>query len=145
RPARVLYVCLDFEAALWSGKFLDERMFRGQDHERHAEDRVRPGREDLDLVATVCLEGDVRALAAADPVGLHRLDALWPVEAFEIQHLLGVSRGAEEPLLEVALDHGRAAALAVAVLADDLLAGQGCVAAGTPVDGRLLAVSQALL
>ena len=68
-------------------------------------------------------ELDPRALGAADPVALHRLDVSRPVDLVEaLDQPVGVVGDLEEPLLELAaLDDG-AAALAAAV--DDLLVGE---------------------
>ena len=118
----------------------------GRHHEeRRAEQRVRAGGEDGVVDAHLrAREGDLGALGAADPVALHRLDVMRPVDRLEIvQQAVGVVGDAEEPLLELAqLDRG-AAALAVAV--DDLLVGQHGGVLGTPVDRGLLAVGQAAL
>jgi hypothetical protein len=55
----------------------------------------------------------------------------------KVQQLVGVVGDAKEPLVQVLLDHRRAAALAVPVLAPHLLAGQGGVAVGAEIDRRL--------
>ena len=89
-------------------------------------------------------ERDLGAVAAADPVALHRLDVLGPVDRVEVvEQAVGVVGDAEEPLLELAQLDLVAAALAAAV--DDLLVGEHGLVVGTPVDGRLLAVGQAAL
>ncbi len=121
----------------------DERVLRGQDDIRHAEDRVDPGGEDADL-GVGALDGDVElhALGAADPVALHRLDPLRPVDRVEVvEQLLGVVGDAEHPLLEVAFDHHRAAPVADTALG--LLVGQHRLARRAPVDRRHLLVGQA--
>ena len=116
-------------------------MLRRQDHERRAEQRVRPRREDADLVAAGLvvvgrgLEVDLGALGPADPVRLLDPDRLRPVEAVEVEQLVGVLRRPQEPLLQVALLDERAAAPAAPVGALDLLARQGPVV-GAPVDRR---------
>ena len=80
-----------------------------------------------------------------DPVPLHHDDLLGPLgqrlEALE--QLVGVGGDAEEPLLEVARDDGRAAAPAGAV--DHLLVGEHGVVTRTPVDRRAPAVGQPAL
>ncbi len=63
----------------------------------------------------------------------------------EVQQLVGVSSGAEEPLLQVFLDHRCTTALAVTVFAPHLLAGQGGIAVRAPVHRGHLAVSQIVL
>ncbi len=65
-------------------------------------------------------------------------DGIQPVD-----QLVGVVGDAEFPLVQVLFDDGRATALAVAIVAPHLLAGQGGVAAWTPVDGRVVAIGQA--
>ena len=109
----------------------DERMLGREQEERAAEQRVGARREHGDalvggLVGLVAeRELDLGAFAAADPVGLHALDALGPAgQLVEIvEEPLRVVGDLEVPLLELALlDHALAApALAVA---DDLLVGE---------------------
>ena len=62
-----------------------QRMLRSQHHERRAEDGVDPGGEDLQtFFAVINGERDARPVAAADPIALHRADALRPaIEAIE--------------------------------------------------------------
>ncbi len=49
-------------------------------------------------------KGNLRALGAANPVALHQLDRLGPVDPVEVvQQPVGVSGDLEEPLLEVFL------------------------------------------
>ena len=80
------------------------------------------------------LEVDLGALGAADPVRLLGPDRGRPIEAVELEQLIGVGGRPQEPLLEVAfLDEG-AAAPAAAIGSLDLLAGQRPVV-GAPVDG----------
>ena len=118
----------------------------GRHHEEgRAEQRVGAGGEDGVVDAHLRAgEGDLGALGAADPVALHRLDVMRPVDRVEVvQQAVGVVGDAEEPLLQLAQLDGGAAALAVAV--DDLLVGQHGGVLGTPVDRGLLAVGQAAL
>ncbi len=115
-------------------------MFRRQDHERGAVERVRPGREDAQLVAAglVCVprrrEDDLGSLGSADPVGLHDPDRFGPFEAGEVEQLVGVFRRAQVPLVKLALLDSGAAAPAMAIGAFDLLAGQRPIV-GAPVHG----------
>jgi hypothetical protein len=60
-----------------------------------------------------------------------------------IEQFVGIARDAELPLLQVLLDHRRAAAFAVAVVAPDLLARQGGVAVRAEIDRRVLAIGNA--
>ena len=63
-----------------------------------------PRREDAQLVAAGVmrrrrgLEHDLAALAPADPVRLHGPDRLGPVDAREVEQLVGVVRDAQVPL-----------------------------------------------
>ena len=113
--------------------------------ERRAEERVRPRREDGDvLVELVDAEEDLGALGAPDPVPLHRLDLVEPVEPVEVvEQLLRVCGRAEEPLLEVLrLDLG-AAVLAVAVV--HLLVREHNLVYGAPLHGGGLAIREVRL
>ena len=114
-------------------------MLRRQHHEGDAEDGIGAGGKDPDFfffyAGMVQGEGNFRALALADPVALHDLDALRPVDAVILQQLVGVFGDAEKPLLQVALDHFGVAAPALAV--DHLLVSEHHLALGAPVDRRL--------
>ncbi len=91
------------------------------------------------------LKVELGPLGPADPVALHDLDPLGPVEGVQVvEELVGVVGDLEEPLLEVALDDDVARAVTGAV-GVDLLVGQHGLAARAPVDRRLLAVGQARL
>ena len=87
---------------------------------------------------------DLGPLAAADPVALHRLDVLGPLDLVEIvEQAVGVLGDAKEPLLELADLDLVAAALAAAV--DHLLVGEHGLVVRAPVDRRLLAVGEPAL
>ena len=90
-------------------------MLDREHEERDAPQCVGSRREDLDLVAGLLdRERDAGPLAAADPVALHRDDALRPVgQAVRVvQQALGVVGDLEEPLGQVAAYDRRAAPLA---------------------------------
>ena len=127
------------------GQRQDIGMFGGHHEEGRAEQGVRASREDrvVDPESTT-VERDLRAGAAPDPVALHRLDVLRPVDRIEIvQQPVGVVGDLEEPLLQLPeLDFG-SAALAAAV--DHLLVREDGLIVGAPLDGSLLAVGQAAL
>ena len=90
-------------------------------------------------------EVDLGAVAPPDPVALHRLDAVGPVEQFEVvDQAVGVGRDAHHPLAHVALEHGEVAAVAAAV-GGDLLVGDDGAEPGTPVDRRIADVGQAVV
>jgi hypothetical protein len=121
-------------------------VFRREDDEVRAVDRVDPCREDFDVAATSFeRKADARAFGPADPVALHGQDLLGPLAEFlhSVQQLVAVMRDLEEPLLQVARRHRRAAAPATAV--HHLLVGQDGVTTRAPVDARPLAVGQAPL
>ena len=81
-------------ALLGRGQLLDQRVLGRQHDVGHAEDRVDARGEDRDLQVRLPVDRDVEldALGAADPVALHRLDALGPVDLREVQQLVGVLR-----------------------------------------------------
>ena len=123
----------------------DERVLGREHRVGHAEARVRARREDFDLEVRPALDrhAELGTIGATDPVALHRLHALGPVEAVEgVEQLVGVLGDAEEPLLEVAALHDVTGPLAGAV-GEDLLVGQHRVASGAPVDRRLCPVGEA--
>jgi hypothetical protein len=110
-------------------------MFRRQHHERRAPQCVRSGGEYLDRVFLLRLKDHMRAFTLADPVRLQRLHALRPIDAAEVQQFIGILRNAEVPLIQILLDHGRAAAFAVTIFAPHLLARQRRIAIRAPIDG----------
>ena len=124
---------------------LDRRMLGREDEEGGAEQRVGAGREDGEVDAQLlAAEDDLGALRATDPVALHRLHVLGPLDRLEVvEQPVGVVGDAEEPLLELAhLDLGPAA---LAATVDDLLVGEHGRVLGAPLDRRLLAIREAAL
>ena len=127
-----------------------ERVLGRHRHERRAVHGVGAGGEDAKRRLLAVLRGgfdpevDVRALGAADPVALHGLDRLGPVDVVElVEQLLAVVGDAQEPLRDLApLDH-RARAPAAPV--DDLLVGEHGLVHGVPVHLGLAAVGDPLL
>ena len=89
-------------------------------------------------------EIDLRALGPADPVALHGLDRLGPVDVVElVEQFLAIVGDAQEPLRNLAaLDHG---AGAPAAPVDDLLVGEHGLVDGVPVHLRFPAVCDPLL
>ena len=146
---RLCHVRLDRFALCGCGQLRHQRMLRRQHHEGRAVERVRSRGEDAQLLAAGVMlrrrgaEDHVGTLGATDPVGLHQPHRLRPLEALEGEQLVGVVGDAEEPLLQVALDHRRAAAPADAVGAFHLLASQHDLVTRAPVDRGHLAVGQA--
>ena len=87
-----------------------------------------------------------RAPAFSDPVPLHRQDLFRPRLKILLsggEQFVGVLRDPEEPLLQLAHNHGGAAAPAGAV--DHLLVGEHRLAARAPVDARLPLVGEVAL
>ena len=118
------------------------RVFGSEHEEGRAKERVGAGREDgvfgAELVAA---EDHLGALRAADPIALHRLDVLGPVDRVQIlKQPVGVVGDLEEPLFELTDLDLSAAALAAAV--DYLLVGQDGLVARAPVDVGLLPVGE---
>jgi hypothetical protein len=136
---------LDLGAAVVGGERWHELVL-GREHDvGHAKARVGARREHGDDGVRHALYRDLElgALGPADPIALHRLHAVGPVERVEVvEELVGVLGDLEEPLLEVALGDHVAAALARPVR-QDLLVGQNRLAARAPVDRRVLAVREA--
>ncbi len=121
-------------------------MLGRQSEERRTEQRVRPCREDGQLLpAPVDGERDPGALRAADPVALHRQHALGPrlERVHLVEQRVGVLGDLEEPLGQAPrLDLG-AAALAAAV--DHLLVREHRLVVRAPLDGRLAPVGEPAL
>ena len=140
-------VGLHLGAALRSRQPVHQRVLRGQDGKGHAVDGVRPRREDTERDPRMVLHRQLEldADTPPNPVCLERSDAFRPLDAGKIQQLVGVRRDLQEPLLQILLDHGRAAALTDAFVADNLLTRQRGVILRTPVHRRQRAVRQAAL
>ncbi len=125
-------------------------VFRRQHHVGAAVNGVHAGGEAGDFVRAVGFavgarnerEINFRTFGAADPVALHRLDALRP--AFElidiVEQPLGVIGDFEKPLFERLLNHDRSAPVAASV--DNLLVRQHGLVVRAPVDVALLLVGQ---
>ncbi len=87
---------------------------------------------------------DCCALAATDPVALHRLDRVGPVEQVEVgDQPVGVCGDPHHPLTHVALEDGEVAAVAAAI-GGDFLVGDDRAQARTPVDRRVADIRQAI-
>ncbi len=128
------------------GQPLDLGVLGGKDEEGRPEERVGAGGEDGEVeIELLAAEDHLGALRAADPVALHGDHVLRPgLEQVEVvEQPLGVLGDPEEPLLELALLHRRAAALAVAV--DDLLVGEHGRVLRAPLDRCLVAVGETVL
>ncbi len=120
-----------------------QRVLGSDHHERGTEQGVGSGGEHLE-VAGGRREAHERALRPPDPVALHELDRLGPVQPVEIVHqTVGVGGDAHHPLAQVALEDGEVADLA-APLGGHLLVGQHGAEARAPVHRRLRQVGQPL-
>ena len=130
-----------------------KRVVGGYCHERRAVERIRPGREDLDIVGfrgnvlcdvTANCKAHARAFGPADPVLLHQPDTIRPaVEPFDgVKKIVGIFGDFQEPLRqEPTLDRG---AGTPAAPVDDLFIGKNGVLDRVPVDPAFLAVGKAL-
>ena len=124
-------------------------MLRGDDHICGSEEGVTSCGEDLEFPVRVFLKAfDLEqhgcAFGLADPVALHELDALRPVDKIQvIQESLSICCYLQDPLADVLLLHLCSATLALSFL--DLFIGKSGLAVGAPVDGSLTLIGKALL
>ena len=118
-----------------------------QHHEGDAEDRVGTRGEDghvVGLFAVGDFEDNLGTLAAANPVALHLLEGVGPLEAVQfVEQALGVGRHAQLPLFHLFLFHREAAADREALL--DFVVGQHRTQRGAPVDRGFTLVGNAVL
>ena len=136
-------IVLHGRAMLGGGDLVDQRMLRREHHVGGAEQRVRPRREHADR-QVVSVEGEVdhRALRPADPVALHHLDGLRPVDQRQlVGQPVGVCGDAQHPLAQRAAVDRMISAVAPAV-ARDLLVGQHRPERRAPVHQRVGQVGQ---
>ena len=119
-------------------------MLRSQYHEGRAVQRIRTCGIYGDLLITVLhLEIHLSTVRLADPVGLHLLYLLRPVQLVQVvQQAVCVRGDLQHPLTQILLGNRSAAALAAAV--DHFLICQTGLTGRTPVDGELLFIRQAL-
>jgi len=107
-------------------------MFGGEHEVRGTKERVGPGGEALDLATVAGLDREANggARAAPDPVALHDLDRLGPLEEVEVpQEPVGILGDPQLPLLEGPLEY-RVVAPFAATLGGDLLVGEDGPSAG---------------
>ncbi len=117
-------------------------MLWGEDEEGHAEGGIRARSENPYLLLhPLYPEAYLRPHAPANPVTLHGLYSLRPLDAAVVQKLLGIFRNLEEPLLQVSFTNYCPASLTRAI-GQNLLISQHCLAVGAPVDGGLGTVGQ---
>src|SRR5882724_13124029 len=122
-------------------------MFGCQYSVGHAESSVGPCGKHPDLQVRVAHDRQVefRALAAPDPVFLHRDDTFGPAckTVAPIQQFICVSGDLEEPAVDITLADLGLAPPTTAVL--NLLVGQNRLARGAPIHTGALAVCQPAL
>ena len=123
----------------------EQSALRRHDHVGRAEQRVRPRGEDGNLdVGILDPEKHLSPLRASDPVALHFLERVAPVDAVEIvEQALRVSGDAQHPLAHRLTHHRKTTDLAHAVL--DLLVGQDGAEFRTPVHRRFTHIGQAMV
>ncbi len=129
------------------GDPVDERVLRGQHHVGRAEQGVGSGREDGDdgVLVTLDREVDLGPLAAPDPVALHALDRVAPVELVEVREQpLRVRGDPQHPLLQRTAVDGVVAAL-TATVRRHLFVRQHRAERGAPVHWRIVEVREAVL
>ena len=123
-----------------------QRMFRRQRQKSRAKQGVRPGGKDgqlMDGLAHRQLKNDLRAGRAANPVALHLLDRLRPINFGQIgQQPLSIGRDTEIPLAQPLLADRLVTAPTIALL--HLFIGQNSLAGGAPPLIGLGLIGQAL-
>ena len=129
----------------FGGNVFEQVMFRRDHGERGAEQGVGTGGVDLhvfDAVRGFDLEMHGSAVGFADPISLHELDLLRPVDAIKIfDQTVAVCGDAHGPLAQLALEHREVTAFGLA-FGGDLLVGEHRAQARTPVHRGLGDVGQ---
>ena len=130
-------------ALLRARDHVDQGVLGREHHEGDPVQRVGPGREHLDAdVVPLDREADLRPLGAADPLALHGLDRLRPVQPLEVvDEPVRVGRDPQHPLLEGAA-HARVVPALTAPV-DHLLVGEDRLELLAPPDGDLGLVDEA--
>ena len=118
-------------------------MLRSQRHVGGAEQRVRTGSEHIDAVLA-CSKGNFGTVRASDPVALHGLDLVRPIQVLEVvDQAIGVRGDAHHPLLEMLTEDWEVSAVTTTV-GGDFLVGQDGTQTGAPVDHRIRLVDKAV-
>ena len=116
---------------------------RCENHEGHTENSVDPGREYGDivlLVTIVALEHDLATIGFADPVALHLLEGVCPVDLVKaIKKPSGIGGHPQLPLHHLLLLHREATSDGESIL--DLIVGQHSSQTSAPVDRSLSLIS----
>ena len=125
------------------GSAVGQVVFGCQHHEGGAEQGVRACGEHLDLLAAGGLgEEHLGPLGTTDPVALHGLDLVGPVQLVKVrQEAFRVGGDAQHPLAHVAFEHREVANLRTSLVGDFLIS-QHSTQARAPVHGRIGQVSQ---
>lgn len=122
----------------------DQRMLRRQHQERRAEQRVGPRREHAHLRArqVVHVEVHLGTFTLADPLALHRLQRLGPVDLIEVlEQALGVLGDLQHPLAQRSPFARMVATFALAV--DDLVVAEHGAERLAPPHRRVRLVGEA--
>ena len=139
-----LAVVLDGLAMFGQGDLIHQPVFGGQHHVGGPKQRVRPGGENGDLKSRIGHgKGNLGAFAPPNPVPLHFLERMAPVDALEIpQQSLGVGRDPQHPLAHRPAHDRIIPDLASAI--DDFFVGQDSAQFLAPPDGHFTDVGQTL-
>ena len=133
------HILIDCSLLLGSSQFRHPVAFRSQHHEGHTEHSVRTCREYDHIilpVSVICLEHHLRPLRTSDPVALHILEGICPVQVIEIiKQTPCIGRHPQLPLRHLLLLDREASSYGIPLL--DLIIGQHCSELRTPVDGCL--------
>ena len=144
-PGRLGLIHLDCGLVLDGNNLPEQSALWRHDHVGRAEQRVRPSGEDGNLeVGILDAEKHLSTLRASDPVALHFLERVAPVDAVKIvEQALRVSGDAQHPLAHRLAHHRETTDLAHAIL--DLLVGQDGAEFRTPVHRRFTHIGQAMV
>ena len=142
---RLGLVSLHFGSVFGRNNLLKQLALRRHNHIRRTEQRVRSRGENGDLdVEILDAEKHLGTLRAADPISLHLLERVAPVDVIEIiEQTLRVLGDSQLPLLHRTTNDRETANLAYAIL--DLFVGQNGTELRTPVHRCLRHVSQTML
>ena len=123
---------------------IDKLMLRCQDHVFRAKERIWARGKHVDAVA-FRREGYLRTAGATDPVALHGLDLLRPIQQLQIiEQAIRIRGNAHHPLGQIFAEYREVAALRLA-FRGDLLVGQDGTQAWAPVHRGVGQVHQAEL
>ena len=133
------------------GEHVDQRVFRGEHHVGGAEQGVGSRGEDVDRHLAIGLCRDARygelhlgAARTPDPVALHGLDLLGPVQHLEVvEQAVGVRGDAHHPLPQVLAEHREVSAV-TSTVGGDLFVGEHRAETRRPVDERITQVDKTI-